>query len=295
MSAAVAALADRVTLRAGAACCTISPACGGSLAAWTIGEQPLLRTAADADTAARAPLGMASFPLVPYSNRIADGCFLWQGEAIKLVPNFAPEPHAIHGVGWQRPWRVAEQNGATALLVLDHAGDGDWPWPFRAEQRVSLTPTALTLSLSATNLHHAPVPLSFGHHPYFDATGARLEFAAERVWLPDARSLPHRAECPSALVDFSAGAQVEGLSLDHCYDGWNGHARIDWEGQEWHLEIATAPPLAAAVVYVPHGGDAFCFEPVPHVNNALNRDDAAMPVVQPGGSYRVDLRFRAVR
>ena len=46
------------------------------------------------------PLQFASFPLVPFSNRIADGRFEWDGEQIEIDPNFAPEPHAIHGVGW---------------------------------------------------------------------------------------------------------------------------------------------------------------------------------------------------
>ncbi len=296
MATPVATMDDPLTLRAGDAMCSISPACGGSLTGWTIGRQRLLRAASAADIAARTPLGMASFPLVPYSNRIADGRFDWAGGTVQLARNFAPEPHAIHGVGWQRAWQVTEQGAAAATLSLAHAGDSGWPWPFHAVQQVVLSPDSLTLSLRVTNLHTAPVPLAFGHHPYFDQAGASLQFAAKAVWMNDNAGLPDSPVAPAGSYAFGTEARIEGRALDHCYTGWDGRARIGWEGGARRVEITTSPPLPAAIVYVPHGGDTFCFEPVPHMNNALNLDgtEAAMPVIAPGARYCVDIVFRAV-
>ena len=286
-----------LALRAGDAACTISPASGGSIASWTIGDQQLLRRASAHHIAARAPLGMASFPLVPYSNRIGDARFDWQGERVQLIPNFPPEPHAIHGIGWQRGWRIRDVAQTAVELDLEHGADGDWPWPFLATQRVSLTPTTLTLSLAATNLHTHAVPLGFGHHPYFEAARANLQFAAATIWSNDDRALPCEPQPPAGPTDFAGGAPVEGRALDNCYSGWDGTARIAWSGRPWALRITTDPPLPAAVVYVPQGGDAFCFEPVPHLNDALNRDapPAAMPVIAPGASFAVDIMFEAHR
>ncbi|MFM9829776.1 MAG: aldose 1-epimerase [Sphingomonas sp.] len=296
MATPMAAPDQALTVRAGDAVCTISPECGGSIASWTISGQHLLRAASAADVAARAPLGMAGFPLVPYSNRIADGRFDWQGERIKLSRNFAPEPHAIHGIGWQRAWQVSDTSETEVALDLVHVANADWPWPFRATQRIALTPTALILSLRVTNLHTHPVPLAFGHHPYFDATGATLHFTAETLWTNDARALPSGATSPAGVFDFGDGAPVEGRVVDHCYTGWDGAARIDWADRLWRLHITTVPALPAAVVYIPRGGDIFCFEPVPHINDALNRNgaDAAMPVIGPGESYAVEISFQAV-
>jgi galactose mutarotase-like enzyme len=50
-------------------------------------------------------------------------------------------------------------------------------------------------------------------------------------------------------------------------------------------------------VYIRPDLDAFCFEPVAHINNALNRHDreSAMPVVAPGESFEASIRFRAIR
>jgi aldose 1-epimerase len=55
--------------------------------------------------------------------------------------------------------------------------------------------------------------------------------------------------------------------------------------------------MTAAVVYERKGGNAFCFEPVPHINNALNRpgDLPAMPKVQPGKSFTGIIRLTAVK
>jgi galactose mutarotase-like enzyme len=75
---------------------------------------------------------------------------------------------------------------------------------------------------------------------------------------------------------------------------WDGRARIAWEGRP--LELLITSDLPAAVVYIPKGEDRFCFEPVPHCNNALNREDAdpPMPVVAPGEEFTAVIRFEAV-
>jgi aldose 1-epimerase len=76
-----------IILRAGNAECEIWPDQGGSIAHWTINGQNMFR-AANPDAARDVlPLGMASFPLVPYSNRIGFGRFDWDGNSVQLEPN----------------------------------------------------------------------------------------------------------------------------------------------------------------------------------------------------------------
>ena len=53
----------------GAARCDILPQVGGSIGAWSVNGQEMLRTASKPDIAARDPYATAGFPLVPYSNR----------------------------------------------------------------------------------------------------------------------------------------------------------------------------------------------------------------------------------
>src|SRR5579863_307743 len=86
--------ADVITLLHGADRCELHPRIGGSIGGWTTDGQPMFRAANAASIAARDVFGMASFPLVPYSNRIAQGKFEWNGHLFTLARNFPPEPHS---------------------------------------------------------------------------------------------------------------------------------------------------------------------------------------------------------
>ncbi len=285
-----------ITLTAGDAICQLLPEYGGALASWRIGDQAMLRTASAVAIAAHEPLGMAGFPLVPYSNRIGHAAFNWAGQLYRLSRNFAPEPHALHGVGWQSPWQVVDASESHARLSLDYAGSDNWPWPFLATQEITLHNEMLDIKLTAKNLADISVPLAFGHHPYFDQAGASLGFSAKKMWMSSPDALPSHAAELVGQYDFGAAVLVAGRDVDHCYAGWDGAAYIRWEGRKYGLEIMASPELPAAVVYIPLNGDAFCFEPVPHVNNALNMpmSEPAMPVIEPGLEFVAHFAMHAV-
>ncbi len=284
---------ERLALHCGDAVCDVHPALGGGIGRWSIGDQAMLRTASPDAITQGAMLGMASFPLVPYSNRIGHAQFAWAGEAVELAARFPPEPHALHGVGWRRAWQVTSQRADRVALTLHHEADAEWSWPFTAVQEISLSADQLVLKLAATNGADVPVPLCFGHHPYFDADGATLDFSAERVWMADDDALPICAVKPVGDFDFAGGAAVTGRAIDNCFSGVGKLVHIRWATRPLALTIAS--DLPAAVVYIPAGGDMFCFEPVPHINNALNLPghSPAMPVIPPGATFEAIIRFMA--
>jgi aldose 1-epimerase len=288
---------ETLTLTRGAARCDILPQLGGSIGAWSVGGQEMLRTARESAVAARDPYASAGFPLVPYSNRIGQGSFEWHGSLMTLARNFPPEPHAIHGVGFERPWAVQTHSSDSVVLSLRHRPDAGWPWAFEARQRLTLTDDLLILEMSAVNLESQAVPLAFGHHPYFPRSGARLTFHAQGVWLTGDDGLPSELVKPEGQFDFSEGLPVEHADIDHCFSGWNGVAIISWPDKPQALGISASRELCNAVVYSRRGLDAFCFEPVAHINNALNRPDreSAMPLIAPGESFNASVRFRAIR
>lgn len=281
-------------LRAGDAVCAICPEIGGSIARWAIGEQEMFRRAADEIDAMPPALGMASFPLVPYSNRIGFGRFNWRDRDVNVALNFPSEPHAIHGTGWINTW-IAEPSGPSAIIMrCRHDADDNWPWSFEAEQHIMLSPESLSLRLVVRNLSDQSVPLAFGHHPYFDSEGATLSFNAGQVWDTGIDGLPSYPQTPQGVFDFANGEPVKGRILDNCYAGWDGKASIAWTGRPRGLEIEA--DMQAAIVYAPDGESYFCFEPVPHIINALNlpSHQPQMPMVAPGGSFQSSLHFKAI-
>jgi aldose 1-epimerase len=287
---------DVLTLTRGSDRCTLIPAIGGGIAAWTVDSEDLMRPASGASVAAQDPFGMASFPLVPYSNRIGNGTFAWGGKRYSLALNFQPEPHAIHGVGFERAWQVRARDAESATLVLNHRPGASWPFAFEAEQRITLGERTLTIEMRALNLANIAVPLSFGHHPYFPRDGAWLKFRAQSVWLVGDDGLPSLAVKPFDKFDYANGMPVTRGDVDHCFSGWDGGAEIFWPERGTGVRIEASDALRCAVVCIRSDLDGFCFEPVPHLNDVINRSDRAhaMPVIAPGESFTASIRFSAL-
>ena len=236
---------------------------------------------------ARDPLQSACFPLLPYANRIALGRFPFHGETYQLPRNFGDHPHSLHGLGWQRAWSAAASGPSSAVLGHAHDGGPGWPWAYRAEQRLELTEGGLIAELALTNADTRAMPAGLGFHPYFPADGTtRLKASSTRLWLADAGMIPVRPVAPDHFADWATGAPVQRADLvDNCYEGWDGSARIDHAGRRLRIAAEVTPDFH---LYIPPGAGFFCFEPVTHLPDALNR--GGMVVLAPGETLRLAMR-----
>ena len=278
-------------LEAGSAVLELAPEVGGSVAGWTWHGRPVMRPVTAEDRAAHSPRRLCAFPLIPFSGRIADGRFRWQGREVQLPPNFPPEPHAIHGNAWERAWSVEGSGTDRALLALDHRGDASWPFPYRAEQRFTLRPDGMELRIGVRNTGGAPMPAGLGWHPHFPrGADAALGFHADRVWLADARNLPERLAPPAGDYLFDPMRPLGDAQVDNCYAGWDGRATFRPAGLQ--VTLTADPVFGHFVVYTPQGRPYFCAEPATHAPDAINRPEG-MRALAPGeelaGTIRLDL------
>jgi aldose 1-epimerase len=291
---------DILTLRAGALTLDIGPACGGSIfrlqQTTPVGLLEWLRPASD-DTIARCnPMGVASFPLVPYSNRIREGRFPLGDVTAQLPLNWPPERHALHGDGWQHPWTVGSVSDTEAELLFD------WAEPahvlrYTARQHFELLDAELQVEISVTNRGDGPMPAGIGMHPWFPLTPqARLTADLPSVWLVDHEYMPvERAPTPPRL-DFSRGLAFAGTNVANSFSGWDGHAVIEWPEQRMRLTLLAEEPLRHLVLYAPDGGDFFCVEPVSNSVDAFNLGaqgvlDVGYIVLQPNETLSGRVRF----
>ena len=283
-------------LRHGALRAQLRPHIGGSLSGlWCLGaagrEIEVLRAASDT---ASSPREMASFPLVPFCNRIEDGTFVWNGRRVRLPPNAPGDPFPLHGYGWLASWQVESAEASWVELRLDYA-NGEWPWPFTARQRVELNGDVLLIALSVENRGDSPMPAGLGHHPYFPRTPRTLV----RARLPtlvetDARLIPTR-RIPNPLdAQFARGCPIDTLRLDNGYTGWDGYAVIEQPDDDMRVEMQGEPGQAFHL-YVPDGR-FFCAEAVTNEPNALNDLSAGAPMraLEPGRRLDYLLRLRMV-
>lgn len=273
--------------------CDLAPALGGSIAGLWLDDIPVLRSTPG--PALQQASAAGSYPLVPFSNRIGHASFSWAGRRHTLTANGAPEPHAIHGVGWQRPWTVLLAEARQAHLAYIHQADAAWPFAFAAEQVFELSDQGLALRMTLTNQSHWPMPAGLGMHPNFvKRPDSHLRFAATGRWEMDAGRLPtHRL--PATGLDTDCAA----LDVDHCYDGLTGDVTL----RDALLRTRIRSSLDRLVVFTNPGRDFVAIEPVSHVNNAvqlvqradLSAATLGLRELQPGESMTANMHIQVER
>ena len=277
----------------------LCPSIGGAITGFRWRGRDVLRSAGAACLSDGDPLFASSFPLVPFSNRIADARFAFEGRIYQLEPNLPPEPHAIHGQGWQSPWVVEQASAGGAELTFGHAVP-DTPLDYRARQTFALHEDGLEIALELTNAGAGPMPAGIGHHPYFIRTdGVTLRARLDHVWLPDERKIPQRRVPLPAAWDFADGRRLASVDLDHCFGGWDGRAELHWPELDLTFVIEAGPIFRHLVIYVPPGQDFFCIEPVSQVNDGFNMrergvEGTGVRVLAPGETLAGTIRLRIV-
>lgn len=267
-------ISDIETLTKGPLSLGLAPQHGGAIAWLKWNDIDLLRplsfTHHDAMPAVRLSSG---YPLLPYSNRIADGRFKWNGRAYVLAKNFGDHPHSIHGFGWQRIWTLENIANDSVEMQLVHHADDDWPWDCKATQSIKLTETSVLLTLSLTNLAPSAMPAGLGWHPYFVRSQLmQVQFSAQHFWTMSDRSLPDQK---IAVPDFANFDQLKAIgkpNLDHCYSGWDGKVMIKYPEHELTVHL-TSQDCNYLVFFTPVNKDFIAIEPVTHLNNAINFDN----------------------
>jgi aldose 1-epimerase len=278
-----------LTLRCGELRCDLKPELGGCISGLWLHGVPVLRStpAHDLHSVRQA----ASYPLVPFSNRVSQATLLWQGTDHPLVKNWAPDPHAIHGVGWERPWAVLDAADNFALLSYEHKADASWPFDFDCSQAFKLEAHALELSLSITNQSNVATPVGLGWHPFFiKRPDSHVQFDATGRWEMGHDKLPTHRE-PHAGLDTACAT----LDVDHCFDGWGGTVQL----RDGVLRMRVLSSLSRLVVYSTPASDSIAIEPVSHVNDAVNRmaqtgasaEDLGVCVLHPGETFSCAMRI----
>jgi len=232
----------------------------------------MARFAVDGSDILRRGIGVqgACYPLVPFSNRIANGRLVFDGRQIVVAPNWPGQRHPMHGDGWSHAWSVEGSAQNAAEIVYRHDGRTGWPFRYRAWQRYRLKDDRLEIGIGLENLENHAVPAGIGLHPFFvrDAD-SELCFSAKAVWTADAEILPVERIGVPADWDFSHPRPCSAVALDNCFDGWDGKAIIAWPMRRLRLSLGATAPFRHLVVYTPPQRPFFCVEPVSHANGQL--------------------------
>lgn len=285
-----------------------NPALGGAITAYYAmeGERriDLLRAAPESDDI--TVLDVSSFPLTPYSNRIAQGRFIMNGRTYPVGPNFRDEPHPNHGDGWTSEWSLDDKGADSATLSLESGPKEGSPYIYRAEQKFTLGDDFLEIAMEIENKGDETLPFGLGHHPYFPKTDdAILTAGLTHVWDSEAmipttlRAVPPEWDFSQGRALNDVGQPVNGFGgndyIDGCFQGWNRKAQVRWPSQNAAVNISADPLFSHFVIYVPQD-NFICAEPVSHATDAFNLHERGAPDVgfktlAPGEKMSGKMRF----
>ncbi|ASJ72423.1 hypothetical protein [Granulosicoccus antarcticus] len=250
-----------------------------------------------------APLPAANFHMLPYSNRIRDGRFEFQGQSVQLAD---ADKHAIHGALRKLPWKIASSDSHSLTCTL-HSSDHpelNWPWAIDATIKQSIDGDRLSSTLILTNRAETDMPAGFGWHPYFvrEVNGSEptLTLPVQGIFPDEAGDcLPDGApvELPNALDFRQAKSLDKNQRIDCCLSELNGPCVIDWKDGGIQLHMTASEICRFLILYnpdMPH----FAVEPVTNANDAFNLAsqgvDAGVEVLKPGQSMEATMTLQAI-
>ena len=260
----------------------VAPSCGGALCYFKYiseGEdlnvlRPALPTAFDKKDAN----GMSLFPLVPYSNRIRKGKFVYWGIMRKVPKNKSGMSDPIHGDGWVSVWEVAEQKDNSVTLKLVHNKEnGGFPFSYESYLTYALDGKTLKITLNVKNIATLPMPCGLGIHPFFvKSADATVEFKAKTVW---AHELDAVVNGPYKLPEkwsFSPAKKLENAEFDTCFGGFDGEAAVSYPKTGLSIRMKAEPDFGHIVLFAPRNKSFFALEPVTNANDAFNLATASV-------------------
>lgn len=293
----------------------LAPGLGGSLTHldWSNEDGqwiPLMRRGGAAEVAGGNASRLASFVMVPFTNRIDGGRIPVTGAEAAHVPINRPTQNvAIHGFGRAAPWTILERSAARIVLEQRFAEAGN-PYVYRATQTFELRHDTVTGEVAVTNLGDRPLPFGIGFHPWFDRTpAATLSLSARHAFRMDERDMPVAAiPIASVFGDDLDISREQGrhrmviaarTPFDTPLSGWDGVAELTWPERRLRLTIEGLDALKLVHIFSPRtsAGEApvFCVEPVSHLPDVVNRQPLAshgdMALLAPGDSLSGAMRL----
>lgn len=249
----------------------------------------------------------ASFPLVPWSNRIRDARFRFQGQEYTLQPG--KEGTAPHGVGRYFPWQVTSHDDRHIHMLFDSATHErvNFPFRFSSRQEFHLEGDTVSMVMTLKNEDTRPMPGGIGHHPYFvralnnPADEVLVQIPCDKRYaLTDLMATAAPEDIPPAR-DFRQARHLGETQADDLFTGRRPGepARMIYPGHSLTLTLHSDDIFQHMILFAPVGKPFYAVEPVSNANDGFNLYDRGVAesgvfVLEPGEERGGTVRLRAM-
>jgi aldose 1-epimerase len=240
--------------------------------------------------------------LYPWANRLAGLRYSGSHGDVQLSagdPLLKTETRGlpIHGaIAGMLPWELIDRspNRLHARMRWERADLlAIFPFAHEVEIAAHVVGTTLTIATSVRAGQDAPVPVSFGYHPYLtlphsDRRDWQVELPANRRLLLDERMIPTGASEPFERHRF----ELADSAWDDAFADLDRPAVFSVSVGTRRLALQFRRGYSHAQVYSPAGESFICFEPMTAPTNALI-SRAGLPFVEPGGVFTAEFAISA--
>ncbi len=252
------------------------------------------------------PLACASYLLSPWSNRLRDAKFQFEGQEYQLQPSF-PDGTAIHGAARHFAWQVVSSDAFHIKLQFDsrHHAQVNFPFAFLTWVEYRLEGSEFVTQMGGQNLDARPMPAGFGTHPMFqrslldadDVLQLRLPFQQA---YPLHHCLPTGAPQPvDARLDYRELRPVGHEFVDDCLTQRDAGAAVEFVYAKSQVAITNWMDdlYGHLVVYMPVGESFIAVEPVTNANDGFNlmaqgASGHGVIVLDPGQAVQASTGYR---
>lgn len=193
---------------------------GATIREYTVGQATVL----DGFDASAMADGGRGQPLLPWPNRLADGQYEFDGQALQLPIDELSRRNASHGLTRWLSWRVTNhQQHQVTLSHVIHPRPG-YPFTLALEIEYALSEMGLAVQTTAHNRGTRALPYGAGFHPYVTVGTPRIDHAllklpARSVLAVDERLIPtgDRRDVSGTELDFRTARVIAEQRIDACF------------------------------------------------------------------------------
>ena len=285
----------------------ILPKYGAMLHAFTVETKNGLHNVIDnysseAEIKDKLSTSFKSSKLSPFACRIADGKYIYDGEAFEFENKFM-DGTAIHGLLYNKVFKKTdsffdEQRASVVFKYNYKEEDDGYPFNYICEIRYTLLPqNTLQIQTTIINLDDLPIPIADGWHPYFSLGGTvndwLLYFDAEKIVEFDEKLVPTGKLLP--YDEFSKTRAIAGTRFDNCFllNGNDTYAACILSNESTGLQLNLFPDASYPYlqIYIPDHRQSIAIENLSAAPNAFN-NSMGLLMLQPRHTHTFTVHYQ---
>jgi aldose 1-epimerase len=224
----------------------------------------------------------ASSLLFPFASRVEDGKYRFNNQDFQLEINELDRNHALHGLVYNKPFVVRNQDTAEDYAKIDLEFEETnltkgFPYTYSVFISYFITDSKLDFSVQFKNTSNKAFPFTYGWHPYFyssDVSKSFLQFQSSKEVVFDERLITQNLIEKSIKGKLTIGQK----QLDDCFQ--LDTTKVIFSSPNYDLEIKSSTKNGFLQVYTPPIKNCIAIEPVSGISNSFN-NNIGLEILEP--------------